>query len=382
MKRLVFSESRPLQKVDSLNYIFDSSVASKELRSRYLQRIGFEECHFIARNELIFYRKSIGFWVRVLALFQGLKWSVECIFSAQRVNKALLYRSLVEFICLVKSIDGETDSKVFDFNQFEVDSNLFYVAAKKLYGSKLVYYKFPSPGPLTLHNSILLTDILCYNTPYHFDEIEFLGDDIQYDELIRVPVEQYFTYESIYKDIPVHDFKIDLAYYSHASWLRKSSGHADDGLNIIKFERKLLKCLKRLLESDKSIRLKIYTHPREREPSVVEKTIEFYSEFFEADHIVSFSELGTRSSHEFADVKVGVGVYSTILFERLSCGFPTLIMTPTSTFPLSSSRLSNVVIDETNAHEKIKGALKLSVQEFFDQHEINDYVEPLLINDH
>ena len=378
LKRVLFNVNKTLPQWAGDHYIFDTSQKSCTLRTEYLGRMGYLDSHFIARNELICYRKSINRPIRWMAFLLGVKWSIECLFSNYRVNKALLYRSLLEFMCFVKIIQSNSRISIFDFNQYELDSNLFYVALKQLFGSELKYYKFPSPGPLSLHNSILLTDTLCYNTPYHLEEIKHLEKSIRYSELKRVPVELFFTFESHYNKSESFQFKYELGYYSHASWLRKASDHADDGLNIFEFEQKLLKHLNQLLQLNPLLRISIYTHPRERVPELIEKTKEYYKQFLKNDDRVTFCDINARSSHEFKHVKLGIGVYSTILFERLACGFPTLIMSPIDGFPIPNSALSNIVINEVGFQEKVQRDLKLDTKEFFEKYELNEFVDPLL----
>lgn len=364
--------------------ILDGRKGKEVLRKEYTQSIYKKEFSFVSRDALRSNQGNVSNPIKVWILLKGLKDGVKVFFFEEnRVNIALKHRSIRELLSLISLLKRNGVEEVHDFNQYEIDSNVYYLVLKEVFGEELKIYKYPSPGPLYLHNSILITDVLCYNTPYHLEEIRKYNETIRYDKLKRVPMEQFFNYQHRYqKKMTNLQNDFELAFYSHASWLRAKHGHSEDGLNIGLFEDKLLKCLMGYLHDRSESRLVIYTHPRERMDNVIEDTVAFYDQYFGGNSRVKLCDKATTSSLEFMRAKLGVGVYSTILFERLACGSPTLILTPTSTFPLSTSRLSNVVIDEANAHEKIKGALKLSVQEFFDQHEINDYVEPLLISDH
>jgi hypothetical protein len=89
-------------------------------------------------------------------------------------------------------------------------------------------------------------------------------------------------------------------------------------------------------------------------------------------------EKAATSSMEFMRAKLGVGVYSTILFERLACGWPTLIMSPTSSFPMPSSSLNEIVVSDDNFNAKLSDFLKLGKEEFFEKLGLEDYVEPLI----
>lgn len=378
MKRTLFAGKKEQPVFETSNFIFDSSIKTRDLRVDYLGKIGFTEMEFIARNELVFLWNSISLTTKIAAILKGVQWATHCLWSKNRVNKALFFRSLVEFICFAKIIDSKKKKIVFDFNQFEVDSNLFYVAVSDLFGENLVYRKFPSPGPLQLHNSILLADVLCYNTPYHLEEIKELKETIRCVKIERVPMEQFFLYADLYQGANSTNDQYALAYYSHASWLRKQSDHADDGLNILEYENSLLQNLDIYLRANPDKKLVIFTHPRERKIEVLTDIITYYKNFFQNSDQVSFCKEKTASSSEFRTAKIGIGVYSTILFERLACGYPTLIMTPSTAFPMKSSSLSNIVVNEGNLQEKLSESLKITRQEFFQKNQIEDYIEPYL----
>lgn len=380
IKRTVFAPvTNDAVEIDQPAIAFDSSQNTMPLRLEYLQRLDFGSSNFVARNELISRRKLLGFSTRLLCYLNAIKWAYQCFLGRNRVNRALFLRSLIEFIVFSKICHINHVTKVFDFNQFEVDSNLFYTGLKQLFGDKIEYHKFPSPGPLELHNSILLADVVCYNTPYHIEEIRKYSETIRYEKLNRVPMEQFFNYQHCYQQENASfqpDF--ELAYYSHASWLRAKHEHSEDGLNIGIFEDRLLKCLAGYLKDHTALRLVIYTHPRERKDDVIEETNAFYGQYFQGNSRVMLCEKGATSSMEFMRAKLGIGVYSTILFERLACSWPTLIMSPTSNFPMPSSSLNGIIVSDDNFNAKLSDFLKLGKEEFFEKLGLEDYVEPLI----
>jgi hypothetical protein len=379
LKRTWFSKKAKQTILESKRFIFDSGVKTVKLRTEYLTGIGFEQCAFIPREELISFRSTISWSVRFTIGFYGLIWAIKCLTASNRSNIAQLHRSFIELAVLARQLQANFPIEVFDFNQFEADSNVFYLVLKEAMSDQLTYYKFPSPGPLYLHNSVLFTDTLCYNSPYHLEEIEHYSSSMSYDKLLRVPAEQFFSYEACYLGGEM-DSKpaFALCYYSHASWLRKHRGDKDNGLGILDYENTLLTMIAAYLKDNEAVRLKVFTHPKERKGDYLPLSNAYYNQFFHDSDRVSYVEPDGSSARLFHEAHVGLGVYSTILFERLACGFPTLFMTPTKQFPLETSVINNLVVNESNLVSKIDHALAAERAIFYKEHEIESYLEPSL----
>ena len=53
-------------------------------------------------------------------------------------------------------------------------------------------------------------------------------------------------------------------------------------------------------------------------------------------------------------------------------------MSPTSSFPMPSSSLNEIVVSDENFNAKLSDFLKLGKEEFFEKLGLEDYVEPLI----
>ncbi len=177
---------------------------------------------------------------------------------------------------------------VFDFNQFEDDSNLLYVTMSDLIGENLVYQKFQSPGSLQLHNSCLLTDSYCYKTPYNSEKITELEETIRSEKIERVPMEQGFLYSDACNGASSINNQYALAYCSCATWLRGQSNQVDGGLNILEYENSLLQNLDFYFEANRDKRLVPLTLALERNRELLNDTIMYYKNLFQDSNQVFF----------------------------------------------------------------------------------------------
>lgn len=337
--------------------VITGSAASAKLRVDYLNSLGVEVHSVVIKDGLASQWRTIPVGSLISILIRGLLRSTSLLFqSALRKNRALFFLDELERHVLFKWIEKHQLKRIHDFSQFEVDSNLAYLEVKSRWPS-VEYWKYPSPGPLSLHNAILLSDVLCINSPYHLEECEAWDGLIRCASLKMVPPEQYLSYQDqvgAYRD----ENPMTIGYYSHGSWLRILRGDADDGLNIAASESQLLALLTDFLDQNQQAELCLFLHPMERNLAYTNQLKQQYQRLIEFGDRVRFSDpdLGS-STQQFNQVDVGIGVYSTILFERLFCGGKTLIYSPSEAFPIEGSALNGIAVHEGNKM-KLSGMLE------------------------
>lgn len=260
---------------------------------------------------------------------------------AQRGNKTLHITLIAEQAALLYILKKNKITHLYDFSPFLIDSNWSYLLTKNL---QLKYTKIPSPGPLFTHNSELLADCLVLSSGYHLEEINHLPS-------IKVKTFEYGLPESAFSYI--HKYhphfpatkKKTLGFYSHGTWLRRKLGQAEDGLHIDQAEMTLLADLSRFLKENPSYELILFIHPKERKADHLKDTQAFYHQFFEG-LTYRFSEDEGGSVLQFDQVDIGVIALSTILFERLFCGYKTIIgKYNIANFPSANSALEQITFD-------------------------------------
>lgn len=355
--------------------ILDGTFKFQELELDYLSRLGVAPAHFIAKEFL-----SISLvkypYLCAKSFFLGLFIGFKCLFDKNRANLALAIKSYAEIRILTRFLIENKIKAIYDFVPFENDSNWLYLELEKL---GIQHVKLVSPGPLALHNRILLADTLIYNTPYQKEEVDFFADSILTNEIKKWPPEYAFTFIKKYRNQEdstgiASNF---LGFYSHASWLRKQEDHADIGLNLANEEKSLLQLLATLSSKSNENSLCVFLHPREKKADIFPETKQFYTQAF--GESISFGNLDLPSSAQFENADIGVCSYSAIIYERLFAGFKILIYTPSdgnnvAKFPLKNSSIRNVCfrnIDELKV--LIQKNQTLSRKEFFEVNNLHGY---------
>ena len=288
----------------------------------------------------------------------------------QRGNKTLHITLIAEQAALLHILKKYKITQLYDFSPFLIDSNWSFLLTRNL---QLTYTKIPSPGPLFTHNAELLADRLVLSSGYHLEEINKLPD-------IKVKTFEYglpesaFSYIHKYHPIFPEPKKKTLGFYSHGTWLRRKLGQAEDGLHIDQAEMSLLADLSRFLKENPDYELILFIHPKERKAAYLIDTQTFYDQFF-AGLTYRFSEDQGGSALQFDQVDIGVIALSTILFERLFCGYKTIIgKYNIANFPSVNSPLEQITFDSySQLTTLIHKFSDMTEDEFFAQKGIAKY---------
>ncbi|MDA7836631.1 hypothetical protein N9A49_04410 [Salibacteraceae bacterium] len=231
-------------------------------------------------------------------------------------------------------------TKLFiDYSAYSNQSNWLALVLMKR-GVEVI--KIPSIVPFAGHFKNVIASKLWLSTPYHLDETNvfasthFVGEYLKGKPKNAIYLDKYET--AGLKAMP----KV-LGYYSHASWLRADQDHGASEFCLPEMEETVLRYLVSYCEARNDLKLHVFTHPRERSAEMVARTKAYYHTLLAKD-IVSEIYFGEeRSSLSFEAAEVGVGTMSSILFERLLCGFKTLFYTDGMiSFPVPNSDISSI----------------------------------------
>jgi hypothetical protein len=293
---------------------------------------------FLSKEDAPALLKGTGiFWAYIGA---ALPMAFRCLFiRKERANRALHIAHLAEATALRSFFSTHKPKAIFDFAPYHIDSNWLYLLNRPFTED---YVKLPSPGPLRTHNAITLCDTLVVSSGYHIDELPSLPY-IKAKKHVKWLVENAFNYIERYAACTLPEPEpMRIGYYSHGSWIRKAHGHRDDGLNIYEAERQLLQDLGAFLEKHPQFTLTIFAHPREKHPDYVVQSEAFYKDLL-GKSVFRFSEPGLRTAHAFEQVDIAVAAFSTIVYERLFCGYKMLVGNyGMAHFPISDSPLNAV----------------------------------------
>lgn len=288
-----------------------------------------------------------------------------------KINYALCLKELIECSCLLHFIKKNNITTLIDFANYEVDSNLLYLLLKE---QGVTVYKVPSPGPLFIHNSILLSDYLVVTSGYQLEELSHLKN-IKVNYLIKSIPEMGYDYLDKYlkKSQSNNDNAYTLGYYSHASWLRKKQKHADNGLNLENAEEETLKIIDAFLLKKSNYKLTVFLHPREK--TIDSKEVyRYYTEIFKSKNI-EFAPKEISTANSFDNVNIAILALSTILFERLFVKRKVLICKKNiQSFPHPTSSLNHICFETVGELENlIVQASHLNNDEFYNNFQINNH---------
>ena len=120
-------------------------------------------------------------------------------------------------------------------------------------------------------------------------------------------------------------------------WFRKKRGDIEAVKNEFKNEDILAGWVKEFAMNQKEIELQVYLHPNELKHENIANAKEHWNNIFRGISINYMNE-NKPSNLQFHKTKVGVSLFSTIMFERDYLGFQTIIVPiGTINFPIKST---------------------------------------------
>lgn len=292
--------------------------------------------------------------------------------SEQRGNLALIIPFTAEIAGTVSILQAQDIQHVYEWDPYTLNSNWQALFFRK---SGIEVTKLPSPGPLSAHHRILIADELILSTPYQEEEIDLNSLDIRVGKISRWSPEGAVNFATQYAKKEITTKPNTIGFYSHAGWLRQREMHSDDGLDIPETEQRILLWLRELLEKEINAELIVFCHPREKSTAIRRETTSFYQALLGKRILWRIMDWEDSSHASFSECHVGISAYSTIIYERLYCGFPMIIgRSDNVDFPVSGSRLRAISFGTKQELSKlIEDTLHKSPNDFFSSHELLDF---------
>lgn len=380
LKQLLVAKRAEPQRIDdtspSLIYDVHNDRWDPSLRIKYIKFFTEQGPRLLLDKESII--SYLGVFQRVqtiLWLLIGIVplW-VLSLFSKRKGNVALIQTEFIELSYLSSMLINENLSKLFFFCPYEKDANLAYLMVKS---KNLEIIKIPSPGPLSGHNKSLLSDKLVVSNPYQFEEYESFKDRSMFvHDVIRWLPENVASYLDKYVPVTPAVKANDLAFYSHATWLRFKGNIADSSLIDEKEEEELLQMAREFIEENQKWHLTVYLHPREKKAENITDAKQYY-EILLGDSDWSFHDLdfNTRTAECFHHSELSICTYSTVFFERLIFGYKSLCFSKSAlNFPINESNMANVCAEDKIEFKRLLlQSSSQSNEDFFRENGISNY---------
>ena len=132
--------------------------------------------------------------------------------------------------------------------------------------------------------------------------------------------------------------------------------------------------IKQLVVNNPNFSLFIFLHPKEKNNKIYDLTKANYDNILGSDISYNLVDNDSSSAEMFDLVDLGIAFNSTIIHERIHCGFKTIIFPNNPNFPIKSSSLSNICIHtKDQLINKSLESLNISTKEFFIQNNLIPY---------
>lgn len=358
--------------------VLDGDFNSEQNRMQYLNFFNVHPNFFLSKENLYGSMNLIGACIHSLFIFIIFIFLLPFSLSSNRATYALLLREMPELVNLIGFLKANGITHLYQFCIYEKDANFnaFILSKKHIKVSKIT-----SEVPLVFANKIIIADEINICFAYQQEELNAFKNGMHYSKVNQWLPEMQITYLDHYNN---KDFKVArnvIGFYSSAFWLRKQSNHSIADVGSYDVEEDLLLCLKEYLYDNPDLKLIVFSHPYEkRTPELFEKTLKYYHAIFGGLLLNRIEVTGKESNSvtTFHKVNVGISVFSTISFERLSLGFKSILAPfDKKEFPLSSSPFRNIcAYNKSELFTLLDYNFLLERDVFFSKNNIEAYVNP------
>ncbi|MFN0033174.1 MAG: hypothetical protein ACKVOR_13520 [Flavobacteriales bacterium] len=345
-------------------------IKTRENVIEYIQRSSRANIHsYIAKDFIPQLKRGKRKFMLALLPF-ALRQAFRCVTDFKRLNVALSIYEVAEIAFILHYIREHRIKHVYDFVPYEKDGNLMSLVLKQ---EGITITKIPSSGPLATHNRILLGDEIICSTPYHYEEQKKFRDSLRAQTFTLWPPERAFLYFDRYTTHPTPQ-AYTLGFYSHGDWLRREEKHSEHGRKVGEAEQAILKYLSNFVAEYPQYKLIVFPHPREKKKEISEKSLQFYTKAIGNSNFEMMNE-NVGTAYNFERVDIAVAAFSTILYERLFCGYKTLIGNiGLSDFPMNGSTLNNICFGDYEEMKKLIELYGAHDEDFYFNHsDLDDY---------
>lgn len=265
-----------------------------------------------------------------------------------------IYLQIKEFLRLVNNLNIYN---LYFFHPHEPEANLIAFFIMK---NGVNVIKIPNSNPLFMFNKSMVSSKLVLSLGYQKEEADFfynLDDGLMYEYWEPKYLQKF------YNNNFENSINNKICFYSHGAKIRKEMGHNLPAFNEVNMEIDLLDFIRKnnfFSTHDVTVCL----HPKEKQSlEIISESKEYYKEIF-GESVKFFDEI---SYHSFSKFNLGFGAFSSILFERIHCGYKTLIFNDRiKDFPIINSNFDYFLVKKLNDIEnKIDSALLINSNNFF-----------------
>ncbi len=353
--------------------VFDGVYQSKPHRERFLNFYGNQEDRTYVFRDEVFGFISLSDRITYLLMSMLLLPLTILAQNGSFLGRVFSLRLLLEVRALEVIATKSSCKKIYMFNTFEPDANWM---AKTLMSQGINVVKIPSEVPLKFHNEYLICSELVICNEYQREELEKFAETQEIGVVSKIwgPESSARVFDR-YREIEFHP-QTRVGFYSSGGWLRAKLLHWEGEQKKMMEEQSIGEVVKAIRELGIDDLL-VFLHPREKLHDHIGMTKAYYADLGVRMNInIKLEE--TPSSDCFEKTHLGLTTLSTIAYERVFFGFPTLILDKsTMDFPIPSSPFSNLYVkDPCLLQSEIKNALQQTRVEFYESRNLRHHQHP------
>ncbi len=306
--------------------IYDTASKS-DVRIRFVNFISSRSVKICINKSELYRFSSVGesilslFFLFPLILFL-IPFS---LFSKNRVNWAILPDEVIAGANLLSRVKRQKANTLFKFVSLE---NASGVLSCMLMANNIEVKQIVAEGSLVYLGKVLIADEAIFCFPFQVIEKDRIGPGFRVKKFALWTPENICEWIKPYLNSSIpKTFDYDLGYYSSAYWLRKRRGDASPGFGEVEDSEALESCLLDFLKTNNHLSMRIYLHPREKEPEFIEDAIRYYNDFFEGVNF-SIASKDILTLNTLYECNIGVSMGSTVSLERLYVGMKSFFFAP------------------------------------------------------
>lgn len=344
---------------------------------KYMQELGMNvnEVNVIVRDESnVGHLTSID---KMIVLICNFFLCIFCLFLAvfmKNANKlSILSLELTESSILMSNLLKCKTSYVYFFSAYEKDANFIALLMQK---SHVLCHKIPSSNPIKNFYPKVIADKFSFTAPFQINEYPSLKSNWLVAEFDMYPNLGFQNLVDFTIEKKGEAPKNSIGIFTRGIWLRKLRGDSFLGVGEDIAEIEMLNYLKEFLLDNPYINtVYILLHPTEKKTiEQFEQSKKYYMDFFGVLDL-NFVDSTVPSNELFGLFDVGIASVSSVIFERLYCGYKCLLAPINLKVKLFEDENLNHII--ANSKEeffiKLKEITSISNMNYFSEYNLNDY---------
>jgi hypothetical protein len=345
----------------NLNYF--NEVLNEDFSKFFLEYSNGTRFNIFEKLTFSWFNYTFAFWIILISPFNknSNKWS-------------LVLGEIVLNIILIKGLKENGVKKLIYPFAFHKDTNLTALLCHK---HGIYCHKIPSSNPIKNFYTSVLADKFSFTAPFQQYEYQNLKKNWLVKDFDQFPITTFHVLKSHTVEQKGEAPNFTIGIFTRGMWLRKKKGMPLLGNNEDIAEEQMLEAVKSLIHKQNSGIKKIILlfHPLEKSSlDQYNESKAYYSGFFDFESI-EYSPIHVSSPEQFNQFDVGIASISSVIYERLFCGYKSMLAPIQIKGQLFEDEHIQHIVAQTKEEviQKLEVLMQMTNQTFFRKFELQDY---------